>query len=328
MPQFDLPLPELERYRPDVREPADFDAFWSATISQAREHPLGVRMADAGVGLAHVDVQDVTFAGFGGHPIKAWLARPRGARGELPCVVEIAGYGGGRGLPIEHTLWPAAGVATLWIDSRGQGSNWGSGGHTSDPGGSGPASDGVMTRGIESPYDHYYRRMFTDAVRGVEAARVMDGIDADQVFFAGTSQGGGVALAVAGLVEGLAGVMADVPFLCHIERAIALTDEAPYSEVVRYLAVHRGARESVLTTLSYLDGVNHAKRATAPLLCSAALRDAVCPPSTVYAAFHAYGTRADRAPATTIAVYEDNGHEGGEGHQTARRLEFVRSILG
>ncbi|WP_084128975.1 acetylxylan esterase [Demequina sp. NBRC 110055] len=326
MPQFDLPLPELETYRPQVREPADFDEFWSATLAEARSFPLDLRMADAGASLALVDVQDVTFAGFGGQPIKAWLARPRGADAPLPCVVEVAGYGGGRGLPIEHTLWPAAGVATLWIDSRGQGSNWGSGGHTPDVGASGPASDGVMTRGIESPHDHYYRRLFTDAVRGVEAARSIDGIDPSQIFFAGTSQGGGVALAVAGLADGLAGVMADVPFLCHIERAIAITDERPYAEVVRYLSVHRGTRDRVLDTLSYLDGANHAKRATAPLLSSVALRDATCPPSTVYAAFNAYGSLASEAPTTEMVVYEDNEHEGGAGHQVARRLAFVRAL--
>ena len=28
MALFDLPLPELERYLPDLDEPADFDEFW------------------------------------------------------------------------------------------------------------------------------------------------------------------------------------------------------------------------------------------------------------------------------------------------------------
>ena len=36
MAQFDLPLAELERYRPDVPEPADFDAFWASTLGEAR----------------------------------------------------------------------------------------------------------------------------------------------------------------------------------------------------------------------------------------------------------------------------------------------------
>ena len=36
MVQYDLPLDELRGYRPDRNEPADFDAFWSRTLGEAR----------------------------------------------------------------------------------------------------------------------------------------------------------------------------------------------------------------------------------------------------------------------------------------------------
>ena len=38
----DLPLAELRDYRPDVAEPADFDAFWSLQLTTARAHDLDV----------------------------------------------------------------------------------------------------------------------------------------------------------------------------------------------------------------------------------------------------------------------------------------------
>jgi cephalosporin-C deacetylase len=31
MAMFDMPLSQLEQYRPDVAEPSDFDAFWQAS---------------------------------------------------------------------------------------------------------------------------------------------------------------------------------------------------------------------------------------------------------------------------------------------------------
>lgn len=37
MPAFDLPLTELECYRPDIEEPADFDTFWRDTLKAAGE---------------------------------------------------------------------------------------------------------------------------------------------------------------------------------------------------------------------------------------------------------------------------------------------------
>ena len=64
-----------------------------------------------------------------------------------------------------------------------------------------------------------------------------------------------MALAVAGLVPDLAATMPHVPFLCHVQRALGITDADPYGEIVRYLAVHRLAVDNMLRTLSYVDGV-------------------------------------------------------------------------
>src|SRR5512133_1106013 len=178
---YDLPVDELRTYRPEVDEPADFDDFWSAGLAEARAHDLALRVQPVDSGLRLVEVHDVTFAGFGGHPIRAWLTRPAGVRDDLPVVVEYLGYGGGRGLAHEHLTWAAAGYAHLLMDTRGQGANWGAGGATPDPVGGGPHTPGVMTSGIESPHDHYYRRLFTDAVRAVDAARALPGVDASRV---------------------------------------------------------------------------------------------------------------------------------------------------
>lgn len=327
MAHTDLSLDELRSYAPPVAEPADFDAFWERTLAEARAVGGDAEVGEPERLLPHIEVRDVTFPGFGGQPVKAWYARPAGMDDALPCVVQIAGYGGGRGLAIEHTLWAAAGYAHLFIDTRGQGSNWGNGGDTADAVGAGPATPGYMTRGILDPEQYYYRRVFTDAVRAVDAARSLDGVDADRTVFAGTSQGGGVALAVAGLVPGLAAVLTDVPFLCHFRRAVSMVDTLPYSEISHYLSVHRDVDEQVFATLSYFDGVNHAKRATAPALWSVALMDQICPPSTVFAAYNRYGERAGAAQKD-IAVYAFNDHEGGDMHQRARQLEFLADLLG
>lgn len=327
MPQFDLPPDQLADYRPEVREPDDFDAFWADTLARSREVPMDVSIQPAPVNLALVDIADLTFPGFDGHPVRAWYLRPRGVDEPLPCVVHAPGYGGGRGLPMDHLMWPAAGYATVYMDVRGQGAGWGAGGSTADPVGSGPASPGVMTRGVLDPRQYYYRRVFTDAVRAVDAARSLPGVDATAVVFAGGSQAGGIALAVAGLVPDLAAVMADVPFLCHFERAIAITDDHPYREIVTYLASMRVDRDTVLTTLAYVDGVNHAKRAQAPALMSVALRDTICPPSTVYAAYHWYGAHYAPAVDKSIVEYPDNGHEGGGAHQQLRQLDFLTEVL-
>lgn len=310
-------------YRPDVAEPADFDEFWADSIREARALGGTLRFERQSSPLRVVDVEDVTFAGFGGEPIKGWLTTPAGADRPLPVVVEFIGYGGGRGAPVERLAWAAAGYAHLVMDTRGQGAGWGTGGATPDPHGSGPAGSGFLTRGITSPATSYYRRVFIDAVRAVDAVRTHPLVDPDRVAVTGTSQGGGIALAAGALADDVVAVMPDVPFLCHIDRAIRITDRDPYAEVVRYLAARRGDVEVALATLSYLDGVSFAKRTNAPALFSVGLCDATCPPSTVFAAFNHYAA-ADKA----IEVYPFNDHEGGQSVHWERQVAFLERVLG
>ncbi len=97
-----------------------------------------------------------------------------------------------------------------------------------------------MTRGILHPQTYYYRRVFTDAVRAVEAALSHPLVDAGRLAVTGGSQGGGITLAVAGLAPELVkAAMPDVPFLCHYRRATQLIDTMPYAEITRYLKTHR-----------------------------------------------------------------------------------------
>jgi cephalosporin-C deacetylase len=318
---FDLSLDELRAYRPEISEPADFDEFWTDTLKQARAFDLDAVFEPVDNGLSLVRSFDVTFRGYGGHPIKGWLTLPAAADGPLPTVVQYIGYNGGRGVPHQHLLWAAAGYAHLVMDTRGQGSGWVRG-DTPDPEGSAPHVAGYMTMGVEDPATYFYRRVYTDAVRAVEAARSHPLVDANRVAVHGGSQGGGISIAVAGLVPDLAAALPDVPFLCHFERAVGLTDSDPYGEIARYLMIHRTKEARVRATLSYFDGVNLARRATAPALFSTALMDEVCPPSTVFAAYNAW------APADKdIKVYTFNGHEGGALDHNVEHLAWLRDRI-
>lgn len=323
MPQFDLPLDRLREYRATHDAPADFDDFWLSTLAAARGQGWETVVEPVDNGLALVATSDVTFAGFAGDPVRAWWHRPAD-REPIGVVVEFLGYSLGRGLPHQQREWPLAGYAHLLVDSRGQGYAHAHPGATADPHGSGgSAVPGQMTRGIEDPETYYYRRLYTDAALAVDVARGLAGADLP-LFVAGTSQGGGLTIAAAALDAlagrgALAGALPDVPFLCDFPRATTLVDAFPYGEIVAYLATFRDRVAQTFRTLSYFDGVHLAARAQAPAMFSAALMDQVCPPSTVFAAFHAWGSD-DRS----IEVYPFNGHEGGEVFHRAAQLRWLR----
>jgi cephalosporin-C deacetylase len=204
------------------------------------------------------------------------------------------------------------------MDTRGQGSGWGTGGDTPDPHGSEGSAPGFMTRGIQSPETYFYRRVFTDAVLLIDTVLQLDSVDPERISVTGSSQGGGISLAAAALHPGVSASMPDVPFLCHFRRSVPLTPDNPFIEIGRYLAVHRARVDEVFHTLSYFDGVNFARRITAPVLFSVALMDPVVLPSSVFAAFNHCGS-----PDAEIAVYEFNGHEGGQTVQWLRQTEWL-----
>lgn len=318
---IDMPLESLRQYRPEVREPADFDAFWDRTIAESREATAQASVVPWDGPQRVIESFDVSFPGFGGEPVKAWLSQPAGITEPLPCVVQFLGYGGGRGLPLDHLIWANAGYVHVLMDTRGQGSTWSTGGGTPDPHGSGPQIGGVMTKGIQDPETYYYRRFFTDGVRAVDFARTLDQVDPDKVVVYGGSQGGGAALAVGALADGLAGVMSDVPFLCDYERATGLVDSFPYQELVAYMKTHRGSEEWLFENLAYFDGVNFAKRITVPSIVSVALMDSTCPPSTVFAAVN----HLPEPPQ--LEIYPYNGHEGGQTLQSLRQLRWLSELF-
>ena len=320
MPTYDFPLDALRRYAPVLPEPADFDAFWAETLALARSHELAVELAPIDSGLVAVRTWDVTFSGFDGHRVHAWLHLPAASTEPLPAVVQFQGYGGGRGLAHESILWAAAGYAHLVVDTRGQGSGW-STGDTADPVGSPPAHPGFMTQGILDPHGYYYRRVFVDAVRAVDAVSAHEAVDRSRIAVTGGRQGGGMTLAVAGLVPEIFAALPDVPFLCDFPRAVAITPQAPYTEITHYLKVHRDHEERVFETLSYFDCVTLGRRASAPALFSVGLMDEITPPWTVLAAYN-----ADGGPKSLL-VYSYNEHEGGGPFHEQAQVRWLRELL-
>jgi len=323
MPYFDLPLEKLQEYKPERVEPIGFDLFWQESLTTAREFPTKVSLEEGDYGLRLLDTYDLTFNGYGGQPIKGWLILPKKRNSPLPCVVQYIGYGGGRSLPYDWLLYPSAGFACLVMDTRGQGSSW-SMGDTPDIESEvgNPQFPGVMTRGILKPETYYYRRLYIDAVRAVDAARSCLEIDSQRIAVRGHSQGGGLAMVVAALEPTIQAALVGEPFLCHFRRATEITETAPYSEIVSFCRTHRDKVDVVFNTLSYFDGVNFAARAKVPALFSVGLMDDVCPPSTVFAAYNHYlGTKS-------IQVYAYNQHDGGGEHQDRINLKFLHEIWG
>ena len=267
MAQFDMPLAEMRAYAPALAVPADLDAFWAATLAEARSHDLAATFTPVDTGLTVISTFDVTYAGYGGSPVRAWLHLPAGRQGPLPAVVEYIGYGGGRGLAHERVMWAAAGLRPPRHGHPRPGLDLVRRRHA------GPRPDrGAVPPRVHDPGHPRSRRPTTTAgcsstpCARVEVARTHEAIDPGRIARDRRQPGRRPEhrgrRTRAGDVCGAA--MPDVPFLSDFPRAITLKDTDPYAEIARYLKAHRDHVERVLATLAYFDVAILGRRATAP----------------------------------------------------------------
>jgi len=183
-----------------------------------------------------------------------------------------------------------------------------------------PSAACCMTQGILDPETYYYRRVYVDAARAVDAIRSRSEVDPARIAVTGVSQGGALSVSTAGLLPDVAICMPDVPFLSDFRRAVEVTPRDPYPEIARYLKIHREKIDTVFKTLSYFDGMNFAARIRARALFSVGLMDTICPPSTVYASYnHVTSEKA-------IMEYYFNDHEGGGAHHMLEKIRYLRKL--
>jgi len=315
------PLSELQKYRPDLTKQSDFEDFWKETLATYIDENPKVKLEKFDFPVNQLEVFDVTIEGFNREPIKGWFLSPRGLLAPQPTMIHFDGYGGGRGNPQEWLFWPTCGYPTLVMDTRGQGGGYRRSDTPDGPYPRDSQASGFMTMGVMSPETYYYRRVYSDAVAFVRAAKQFPNVDASRLVTVGGSQGGGISIAATALSREVFATMPDVPFLCHFERAVEMVDTYPYQEIVNYCKVHRTKVEQVMRTLSYFDGMNLASITDAPALISVGLHDSICPPDTVYAAINHW-----RGPAE-VQVWEFNTHEGGGTDNQIVQAEWIKKQL-
>ena len=118
MAWLDLPIEELREHRTNVVPASDVREFWAQRLGSARALAQDPVLRPVDTQLAMLDVRDAEFSGSNGHRVRGWFLTPKEAQGDLPCLVQFIGYGGGRSLHHEWTLWPSAGWATLIMDTQ------------------------------------------------------------------------------------------------------------------------------------------------------------------------------------------------------------------
>ena len=291
---------DLEAFRTSVTCPDDFDEFWGGVLHRLAEEPLEPNMAlDPFRSNDHVRVYQATYRSLDGPEIFGWYSVPAFGDGPFPAILVLPGY---KSEPALRRDWGGKGVAVLSVAVRGK---------LPSSARFNPGYPGLLTAGVESRETYSYRGVISDCSRGVDFLLSRPEIDSDRIFCSGSSQGGGLTLATAGLRPEIKAGVSGYPFLCSYPDSMKMLRSYPYDELSCYLRAHPEREAQMLETLRYFDGVNFAPRIKCPMVVGIALEDEVCPPETSYAAYDRLGGERE------LWLFPDSGH--GNAHDYPRQ---------
>jgi len=316
----DLSLEDLKIYQPGLSsKPDDFDEFWKKQLESIRNIRPAVDIHFKDYPVPSVEVADIEFVSWDGTILKGILVKPKNMD-KCPVILSFHGYTGSCGLPIDFLKWTSMGIAVYAFDVRGQGASPDFARYSN-----GTRTPGWMLQGILNPDSYYYTNVYKDIwmqfnwITSGEAP-----VKHTKIALAGSSQGGGLALSLAGLVDGIDAVISDYPFLTQFERALKIAPAGPYLEIVNYFKVsdpQYKTYETVLRTLGYIDCVHFCGNIHVPVLMQIGLEDDVTPPSTVFAAYNHLSSEEK-----TIEVYPQYSHETNPFHEE-NKLAFIKKYL-
>lgn len=265
-------------------EAQDIPSFWRSTLSRLASEPLEAIAEDTREPLPYKKYR-VEYRSLAGVRVRAYLALPiRGGQTPraLPAIVSAPGYGGTQqSIMLDECQ---RGYAILQVFPRSQGPSaelW--------------KIDGPdkLTWNLTKADGSYYQGAYSDVIRGVDYLVSRGDIDKERIGIAGTSQGGGIALAVASLDPRIKAVVAHVPFLCDVRLASRTQDS-----LIKKLLDDAGMNdEEHLRVLEYFDPLRLVTALHAPVIMSSGGKDTVCPAATIRNVF-------DRVPGVKSLFHD------------------------
>lgn len=269
---------------PSLPVPDDFDAFWADQKKQLAAVPLEPQLTKVDQpATPDIELFDVQVKCLGDAPVSGYLARPANAKPKsLPAILWVHGAGVRGSLTGSAINGAKHGMLSMDINAHGLPNGKPAEFYTEQSNG---RLKNYPQSGRESRDTTYFKGMFLRLVRAIDFLTSQPEWDGKIVAVIGHSQGGGQALVAGGLDPRVTIIASGVPAICdHTGRAADRVNGWPK-------LVPDGADgkpdPKVLEASRYVDAVNFASRCKAEAILSVGFIDAVCPPSSCYAAFNA-----------------------------------------
>lgn len=235
---------DFPNYRAEVTRPDDFHEFWDKTLNELKQVPMEPEMKlNESLSTDSIEVFEVSLRSLNNKRFWGWYTRPK-KKGSYPAyyVCPPTGVyqpGGPARLP---------GVCTFSIAIHGFDL------HLNDmPKGPHPWKS-YHTLGLESPETASWRWIYASLVRGMDFLSSRPEVDSNRIAVHGSSQGGGLALVLAGLDHRMKAVYPQYPGLPRLDWTLKY--ETGYWPFKMNSKPKGQSDEQFFHTLSYFDAAN------------------------------------------------------------------------
>jgi cephalosporin-C deacetylase len=284
---------EPEKIQPTVKDPVDFDSFWSNAIAEARKINLDPRITlmpercTSTVNVYQVSFQNEIY----GSRIYGMLAVPK-APGKYPAILKVPGAGIRPYAGDARTA--ALGVIVLEIGIHGIPVNLDIQVYSDLASGALYSYNSIRMNNRDA---FYYKRVYLGCVKAIDFIFTLPEFNGTDIAVTGGSQGGALTIVTAGLDKRIKKMAALYPALC---------------DNTGYLNKRAGGwphyfknaepKPGEVETLGYYDVVNFARRVTAPGFYTWGYNDLTCPPTSMYSAYNVI-----TAPKE-LQIFQETGH--------------------
>ena len=284
---------EPDRIVPVTKVPADFDAFWAnARAKLAKEVPLDpqvVKVAERCTGK--FDFYRISFASFG-RRVYGYMSVPKDAsRAPYPVSLQVAAAGFGDWTnnmqgdpdrinvmfavyPFEpHWNWRQLALKAKYDAMNAELSKK-------------YACGGYAKSGFgKSREDSFFYPVILGIDRAIDWLARRPDVDAADISYQGTSQGGGMGLILTGLNKHIARAVFYVPAITDAIAGLG-GRQSGWPQTIEGQLTAEG-KATAARTMPYFDGASFATRITCPVRFAVGLADTTCAPHCTWAAFNA-----------------------------------------
>lgn len=275
-----------DKIKPYTEMPDGFMDFWKNNIKEASEFPLKYTKEKAEEYCTEkIDCYLIKLQlNNRGQAVYGYLFYPKNAKpGSCPVVLSPPGAGIKTiKEPLRHKYYAEEGFIRLEFEIHGLNPTMSEEQFKEISNAFNGKENGYLTNGMDNKDNYYMKRVYLSCLRCIDLLTSLPEWDGKNVIVQGGSQGGALAMIIAGLDKRVTACVVNHP---------ALSDMAGYMAgraggYPHFFRTRGMDTKEKLETMSYYDVVNFARLIKADTFMTWGFNDNTCPPTTSYAVYN------------------------------------------